>query len=227
MKQDPILEFLAGLQANNSLDWMHAHKAQQQAAAADFEALVQALMGELALEDPAVAGLRPRDLVFRLNRDTRFSADKSPYKAAFRAHLGPAGRLPIPVGYYLHLEPGNSFLGGGLYAAQFPGATARIRQAIAESGQEFLQLVQEPFFAAHFELVGEKLKKVPQGFDPALPQSDYLKYKSWALEYHLPDESLLDRPAFVRQAAEVFLRMRPFNQYLNRALQGYQLPARP
>ena len=227
MKQDGMLEFLAQLAANNSLEWMHAHKKEQQAAAAGFEALVQALAGELALHDAGVAGLKAKDLIFRMNRDTRFSSDKSPYKAAFRAHIGPAGRMPIPVGYYLHLEPGNVFLGGGLYASMFPGATARIREELAENGAEFLQIVQEPFFEKNFELVGEKLKKVPQGFDPALPQSEYLKYKSWALEYHLADEAVADRDAFLRQAADAFLRMRPFNDYLNRAREGYKLPERP
>lgn len=227
MKQNAIMDFLNALRANNSLEWMHAHKDRQRRAAAEFEALVQRLAGELALHDPAVAGLEAKNLIFRLNRDTRFSQDKSPYKAAFRAHIGPAGRAPIPVGYYLHLEPGNLFLGGGLYASMFPGATARIRDALAETGAEFLDIVQEPFFKEHFELVGERLKKVPQGYDAALPQSEYIKYKSWALEYHLPDEAAADTDAFVQQAADAFLRMRPFNEYLNRALDGYKMPERP
>ena len=75
MKQDGMLEFLAQLAANNSLEWMHAHKKEQQAAAAGFEALVQALAGELALHDAGVAGLKAKDLIFRMNRDTRFSSD--------------------------------------------------------------------------------------------------------------------------------------------------------
>jgi len=135
MTDTRILEFLTELDLHNNRDWLLAHKDMQREAAAQFEELVQHMISELSPYDPSIAHLQAKDLTFRLNRDTRFSKDKSPYHAAFRAHIGPAGKLPIPVGYFVHIAPGNLFLGGGLFASCFSDATGRIRNAILEQGE--------------------------------------------------------------------------------------------
>ena len=130
MRENCIMDFLKELERNNDLKWMADHKAFKEQAAAEFEELLQMVMERLAEKDPSVIGLPPKNLIYRLNRDTRFRRDKSPYHAAFRAHISPAGRAPIPGGYYLNLAPGNVFLGGGVHAAPFKDAVTMIRDYI-------------------------------------------------------------------------------------------------
>lgn len=227
LTQNCILDFLTALKENNSREWMLSHKTLYKEAAAQFEQFLQELIDELAHKDSSIAHLNPKDLTFKLNRDTRFSHDKSPYNPSFRAHIAPSGKLPIPVGYYVHLTPGGSFLGGGLFASQFADATLMVRTHIVKNGPAFEEIVTAPAFAENFTLVGERLKNVPRGFDPEFPQSGYLKHKSWAIEYSIADEELSDLSALCKKAAQAFLLMRPFNQYLNEALREFRMPERP
>lgn len=226
MDTGPMMDFLSSLAANNSLDWMHAHKAECKAATRDFETLVGELIIRLAEHDPALLSLRPGDLTFKLNRDTRFSTDKSPYTPAFRAHISPAGKAPVPVGYFLMLTPGHSFLGGGLFASMFTDATAQVRDYIAAHGDELAQ-ISDKLAASGMHVDGEKLKNVPRGYDAAHPQAEYLKYKSWFLEDGVDDAIVRDGARLTDLAVERFLLMEPFNAYLNKALTGWKMPERP
>ena len=112
-----ILNYLTNLNENNNREWYHAHKGEYKEANAQFEALVQELIFQIGKFDSSILHREAKELTFKLVRDTRFSHDKSPYNPAFRAHIGPKGKLPVPVGYYLMIKPGGqSFLGGGLFA---------------------------------------------------------------------------------------------------------------
>ena len=224
---ETILEYLSALENNNNREWYHAHKKEYQAANEVFLEVIQGLIIETGRHDPDILHHNPRDLTFRLTRDTRFSADKSPYNPSFRAHISARGKLPVPVGHFIVIRPGNrSFLGGGLFADMFKEATTMIRDAITENGDEWEEIIKDPVFGKYFEVKGTALKKVPRGYDPAHPQSEYLKYKSWYLEYSLTDEQL---PAddFIQYAAEVYAAMQPFNRFLNRALADFKMPERP
>ena len=106
MNTQMILDYLTQLSANNNREWYHAHKDEYQAANAQFEELIQALMLRIGEFDSSILGHAPKELTFKLVRDTRFSHDKSPYNPAFRAHISSMGKLPIPVGYYLMIKPG-------------------------------------------------------------------------------------------------------------------------
>ena len=205
-----ILDYLTALEANNDRDWYHAHKEERQAANACFEELLQALILRIGEFDPGVLPWPPKELTFKLVRDTRFSKDKSPYNPAFRAHISAKGKLPIPVGYYLMLKPGDrSFLGGGLFADIFPDATRMVRERIAANGPAWEEIIHAPAFAERFTVGGAALKKVPAGFDKDHPQAEHLKHKSWYLEYPVPDALVADGAAFVDQAAELFRLMKP------------------
>lgn len=226
MRENCIMDFLKELERNNDLKWMADHKAFKEQAAAEFEELLQMVMERLAEKDPSVIGLPPKNLIYRLNRDTRFSRDKSPYHAAFRAHISPAGRAPIPGGYYLNLAPGNVFLGGGVHAAPFKDAVTMIRDYICGHGEELETIVSAPDFQNHFTMTGERLKNVPRGYDADFPQSEYLKYKSWDIECRLETEGFCDLEDFCERASELFLLMRPFNDYFNEAVRDFQYPVR-
>lgn len=222
-----ILDFLRELEQNNNLNWMHAHKPDYNEAKACFEQLLQELIDGLAVFDASVVGLNPKDLVFRLNRDTRFSKDKSPYNPSFRAHISSAGRQPIPAGYYISVKPGNCFLGGGVFAACLPGATAMVRDCLAADPAGFERVIVEDDFKANFTVSGEKLKNVPRGYDKAYPLAEYLKHKSWDIEYHLSDGEFCDAANNLPLMLAKFRLMQPFNNYLNMALRDFKLPKRP
>lgn len=222
-----ILNYLSELSNNNNRDWYHLHKAEYKAANEEFEALLQALILEIGKTDKSILHNVPKDLTFKLVRDTRFSNDKSPYNPSFRAHIAAKGKLPVPVGYYLMIRPGNgSFLGGGLFADMFKDATAMVRSYIAENSAEWDKIIGAPDFRKYFTVQGTALKNVPAGYDKEHPQAEYLKYKSWYLEYTVEDKDLLDIEGFLPKMTEIFIAMKPFNDYLNKALADFQMPAR-
>ena len=222
-----MMSYLSDLKANNNREWYHKNKSRLREAEAAFEQLLSRLIFSIGQADSSVLHNNPKDLTFKLVRDTRFSHDKSPYNPAFRAHIGPAGKLPVPCGYYISLSPdGGSFLGGGLFASMFRDATSMVRDCIAEHGEELEAIIKNEAFSAHFEIQGEALKKIPPGYDPNHPQAEFLKHKSWYLEYAIKNDALENEDRFIEQAAQVFLLMKPFNAYLNQALAGFQMPAR-
>ena len=149
-----------------------------------------------------MAALDAKDLAFRINRDTRFSDDKSPYNPTFRAHISPAGRMPVPVGYFVSVTPGGSFAGGGLFAPHFKDATRMVRDRIAADPQAFLDIVEAPGFAERFRFVGMPLKNVPKGYDPQSPAAEYLKCKCWAVEEHFDDAVVADVQRVPERGAE-------------------------
>lgn len=227
MNISAILQYLTDLSENNNREWYHAHKPEYKAANEEFEALVQDLIFRIGEFDPAILHNVPKSLTFKLNRDTRFSHDKSPYNPAFRAHISSMGKLPVPVGYYLMIKPGDkSFLGGGLFADMFKDATTMVRDYISANGAQWEQIIHAPDFKKHFTVQGTSLKNVPAGYDKEHPQAEFLKYKSWYLEYPIKDAELADAGQFLDHAADLFRLMKPFNDYLNKALADFQMPTR-
>jgi len=222
-----ILEYLSDLEQNNNREWYHANKERYKKANAEFEHFLGKLICAISEFDSSVINNSPKDLTFKMVRDTRYSHDKSPYNPKLRAHISSAGKLPVPVGYYLVIAPGNrSFLGGGLFASMFKDATVMVREYIAGNGKKFDAIINDKAFVEHFSVKGEALKKVPKEYNSSSPQSEYLKNKSWYLEYFVPDELVMDTEAFVKRAARVFQFMKPFNDYLNTALKDFKMPTR-
>lgn len=227
MNTELIFKYLSELKENNNREWYHLHKAEYREANAQFEALLQELILALGRTDDRILHNAPKELTFKLVRDTRFSHDKSPYNPAFRAHIGAMVKLPVPVGYYLMLKPGNeSFLGGGLFADMFKDATAMVRDYIAEHPDEWEQIIHADTFTKYFTVQGSALKNVPAGYDKDHPQAEYLKYKSWYLEFPVKDQELLDIETFLPKMIQVFEAMKPFNDYLNLALANFKMPTR-
>ena len=222
-----IFDYLSELSVNNNREWYHANKENFKKANAEFEKLLQTLILEIGKFDSSILHNIPKDLTFKIVRDTRFSHDKSPYNPAFRAHIAAMGKLPVPVGYYLMVKPGNqSFLGGGLFADMFKDATTMVRDYIVKNPDEWNGIIHGAEFGKYFTVQGTALKNVPAGYDKEHPQAEYLKFKSWYLEYPVEDEALLDMEAFLPRMVKVFEAMKPFNDYLNKALAGFKMPQR-
>ena len=227
MNTQLIIDYLSALEKNNNREWYHANKDAFKKANAEFESLLGALILEIGTFDSSILHNQPKDLTFKIVRDTRFSHDKSPYNPAFRAHISSKGKLPIPTGYYIMIKPGDqSFLGGGLFADMFQDAVSMVRNYLSQNPEEWNRIIHEKEFAACFTVKGTALKNVPRGYEKDHPQAQYLKHKSWYLEFPLKDQELLDPQGFLDKAALLFEKMKPFNDYLNRALEGFQMPTR-
>lgn len=222
-----ILEYLSELKQNNNREWYHANKNKYIEANIQFEAFIQMLIFKIGEFDQSILHNIPKSLTFKLVRDTRFSHDKSPYNPAFRAHISSKGKLPIPVGYYIMIKPGNqSFLGGGLFTDIFKDATSMVREYISAHPAEIQDIIYAPDFQSLFSVKGTALKNVPAGYDKENPMAELLKNKSWYLEYPITDDELCSAEAFVDSAANIFRKMKPFNDYLNKALSEFKMPLR-
>lgn len=137
--------------------------------------------------------------------------------------------MPIPVGYFIFMKPNNqTFLGGGLFADMFSEATEIIREALIERESEFLSIIERHQFKKHFRVLGNKLKRMPRGYEEYAdsPIAEYLKYKSMYLEFPVTDQEILTSENFVSDAVEIFILMKEFNQFLNKALRDFKLPER-
>lgn len=222
---EKVLQYLKDLQSNNNRIWFNESKKRRQEATKEFEDFLQLLILKIGEKDESILHNSPKELTFKMVRDTRFSADKTPYNPSMRAHIAAKGKLPIPVGYYLMIKPDSSFLGGGLFADMFQNATKMLRDYIAEHGDELDKIVNDETFKKYFSVKGIALKNVPKEYDAQSPYAKWLKYKCMYLEFPLTDEEIL-KDDFLDRACEIFLAMKPFNDFLNRAMKDFEMPSR-
>src|SRR6476661_5216888 len=182
MLEPQTLRFLSGLKKNNNKLWFDSHRAQYEAARIDFQNFIQLVIEALERRDPTIAGMQARDCLFRLNRDIRFSKDKTPYKTAFGASIKREGKKSIYAGYYFHLEPGKSFVGGGLWMPE-PVLVKNVRQEIDYNWDEFKSIISQKKFKTIYGDVYKgtdvSLSKNPKGYEKDNPALDYLKLKSF------------------------------------------------
>lgn len=219
MNTQNILNFLTDLAQNNTREWMQDNKKVYQQAKKEFEELTNEVIDEVAAFDPNIEGLTPKDCVFRLNRDIRFSKNKSPYKLNFGASITKGGRRSHWAGYYLQIQPnGESFMAGGCY---MPASEhlAKIRQEIDYNADDFRKLLASEDFKKQFgTLVGEQVKTSPKGYKKDNPNIDLLRYKSFTMWHKVTDKQVLGKN-YKKQIVEVFQAMKPINDFLNMAME--------
>lgn len=211
--QSSSLQFLKNLTKNNNREWFNENKTLYQEAQQDVISFVEKLIEEMAGFDEEMGKLEAKKSVFRIYRDTRFSKDKTPYKTNFGAGLG-MGKGNKISGYYLHIEPGKSFLAGGVYKPE-PTVLKTIRQEISAFGDEFKAILEQDEFRNYFRglSVEDKLKKVPQGFEKDDKMAEYLKLKHFIVTHPVSDEQLLSENA-VKEFTKIFKAMKPLNDFL-------------
>lgn len=213
----PVLQFTAGLKQNNNKPWFEVHRPDYTLARTKFEEFVGALIVELSRTEP-LGGLTPGDCIFRINRDLRFSKDKSPYKPYFGAYIAPGGRKSRLLGYYVHLEPGNVMLAGGLYEPE-PRQLTAFREAISRDSREFKHIISEPEFIRYFGGVGgDTLKTIPRGFSADHPDAGLLRLKTVTVIHKVTDADAV-QPGFFDHSLETFRVMKPFLAYLEALVQ--------
>ena len=210
------LEFLNNLANNNNKDWFDKHRPEYIAAKANFESFIQNLIYEIIVFDPIMKGLEAKSCIFRINRDVRFSNDKSPYKTNMGAFMVRGGKQNGDkyAGYYFHIEPGKSMLAGGAYIPPSQWLTA-IREKIDDDPGRFVAIINNPDFKKNFgQLEGEKLKKAPKGFSSEHKHIELLKYKSYLAVKETSDKKVIGDD-YLKYAVSVFKAMKPLNDFLN------------
>lgn len=217
------LVFLRQLRDHNHRDWFSANRSLYEAAKADWEIFVARLIAEISQFDD-LTGLTARDCVFRINRDVRFAKDKSPYKVNFAAAIGRGGRHSQYLDYYLHLEPGNSFLGGGVYAPTGV-ELVKIRQEIHYNLPEIKKIIDEPAFAAYFgEVQGNRLKTTPKGYNRDHPDIEWLRLQQFFFMHAFTDAEVT-APDFLQKVVAGCRILKPLLDFFNYIL--YEEEAAP
>jgi len=209
-----IIDFLTELKENNTKEWFDLNRKRYEILRKAWENWVYALITKVHSIDNALGNIAPKDCVFRIFRDVRFSKDKSPYKTNFGAYICRGGRKSPYAGFYVHLEPGGSFLSGGIYMPEAAVLKA-IRNEIFENTDEFKSIIEQANFKQTFgEVWGNKLTTSPKGFPKDFADIDLLKLKDYVC-MHYPAESKIFTENYDDYAVGIFQKMKVFNEFLN------------
>jgi uncharacterized protein (TIGR02453 family) len=221
MLQVSTLKFLKELKKNNNKPWFDANRKKYEVAKGDYISFVDALIPAIAKFDPSVADLKAKGCIFRINRDIRFSKDKSPYKSNMGAYMNPGGKKVNTPGYYFHCEPGQSFAAGGLYVPE-PEVLAKVRQEIDYNFDEWKKIINSKAFKKYFAKVDgiETLSRPPKGYTDDNPAIEFLKMKSFIVSRPLTDAQLTDKN-LVKEVAKTFEAMKPMIDFLNHAMESF------
>jgi uncharacterized protein (DUF2461 family) len=202
MLQPATLKFLKDLKKNNNKAWFDLHRKSYEEAKNDFAAFIQAVIEKQAKNDPTISSLQAKQCIFRINRDIRFSKDKTPYKTNMGASINRGGRKSIFGGYYFHCQPGDSFVGGGL---------DEFKKIL--SSKKFTNTYGKSLYQGEESVLG----RIPQGFDKDSPAAEYLKMKSYIGLRPLADSELTSKN-LQKKTVDAFEALRPMLEFLNRSL---------
>lgn len=211
---ETTFKFLKQLAKNNSKEWFDINRKTYEASKEEFVNVVKSVIDKCANFDNGLATLEPKKCLFRINRDVRFSKNKSPYKTNMGASINPGGKKDMGAGYYMHIEPGKSFLAGGCYMPQAEMLT-KIRQEIDYNTANFKKILNAKDFKTYFKELSQddKLKTAPKGYPKDHPELNLLQHKHFIVMHPLKDSEVMDKN-FPIYAAKVFKSMLPLNQFL-------------
>ncbi|MCX2494046.1 DUF2461 domain-containing protein [Pedobacter sp. PF22-3] len=218
MLKKETLKFIKDVAENNNREWFATNKEVYEAAKADVLALVSTLIPELAKVDALLsAEADPKKSLLRIYRDVRFSKNKDPYKNNFGIWFSAKSRGGNEPGYYLHIQPGKSFIAGGYWMPE-AAHLKLIRQEIDYNIGDFKEIINEKDFKKNFKLgVDNALKNAPKGYDPADPNIEFLKLKSFEATTKIDDEEFL-KPNLVNKLISSFKTVQPLVAFLRNAI---------
>jgi uncharacterized protein (TIGR02453 family) len=212
-----VLNFLSELKENNNKEWFDQNRNRYEASRKKVLFLTELVIHEIAKFDSEIGIQDPKNCVFRIFRDVRFGLDKTPYKTNMGSFIAKGGRKSTSAGYYLHIEPGGSFVGGGSYCPPADALKA-IRTEIFDHPEDFRQLISNnSFMKVYPHMYDDKLKTAPKGFPKDFQEIDLLKYKSYAFTSNLDDE-VVKSEAYVSKIVVAMKELHPVNRFLNTAL---------
>ncbi|MBS1759013.1 MAG: DUF2461 domain-containing protein [Bacteroidetes bacterium] len=221
MLQIQTINFLKILKIHNNKIWFDKNRRVYENAKTDFETLIQQVIDKHAKKDASLRELTAKDCIFRINRDIRFTKDKTPYKSNFGASINAKGKNAWDsAGYYFHLEPDASFVGGGLYMPP-KEVLYKVRQEVDYNFSVFNKIVTSRKFVSMFGGLDNRsefsLTRLPKGYTPDNPASKYLKLKSFIVSTHISDKELI-KPDLVKTITTAFEALQPLLYFLNETL---------
>lgn len=219
MQLELVLKFLKKLQKNNNKVWFDANRDSYEQAKSEVKELVAVTIKGISKFDPSIASLEPKDCMFRINRDVRFSKDKAPYKTNMGFMIAPGGKKSLKSCYYVHIEPGNCFVAGGIWMPM-PEQLKLIRQEIDYNGEALDKILSSKTFKKYFQGFDQEMKliRMPKEYSEDNPHADYLKLKSFTVTTPLEETVFADNKKLVSSIIQPFSELYTLNQFLNRAL---------
>jgi uncharacterized protein (TIGR02453 family) len=212
------IEFLKHLKKHNSKVWFDENRQHYSAAKDNYLDFVGEVLGRMKKIDDSLINLEPKQCVFRINRDVRFSKNKDPYKTNMGASFSKGGKKVQCAGYYFHLEPGESFIGGGFWMPMAPELN-KIRQEIDYNFEAFSKIVNKKKFKTSFGSLNEseKLTRPPKGYEAENPAIELLKLKSFVVMTAVRDNELTGKE-LANKVIDHFETMMPLVDFLNKAI---------
>lgn len=223
MIQAQTLQFLSALKENNNKPWFDTNRKTYETAKKNFAEVVQELIKGIGRFDRGIeeAQLEVKNCTFRINRDVRFSKNKDPYKTNFGASFSKGGKKAHSAGYYLHIDPTQCFLAGGIWMPE-PDDLKKIRIEIDYNFDEIRTILNAESFKKHFPNGLDReaaTVRPPKGYDDANPAIELIKLKSFTTSSLINANEIL-KPNFTEIVLEGFKAMQPYIAFLNRAIEG-------
>jgi uncharacterized protein (TIGR02453 family) len=216
MLQQSTLDFLKSLKKNNDRDWFEKNRSKYEMAKADHEKFTQELIKELSKINPALRSLAVKDCVFRIYRDVRFSKNKAPYKTNLGWYFVEGGKKSDKAGFYIQVEPGNSFVAGGCWMPPAPILKA-IRQEIDYNLNDFEKILKEKKFKTVYGGLSDmKLKTNPKGYGADNPAIDHLRQTSFIAQTSISDKEFTAK-TIIKKITDSYKAIYPFLKFLNTA----------
>ncbi len=219
MIQKSTLAFLTKIKTNNNRDWFEKNKGLYITAKEDVEKSIDEIINGIRKFDKRIpADLAAKKCVFRIYRDVRFSKDKRPYKNNLGASIGPGGKKDVSPGYYIHVQPGASFVAGGMWMPEAPNLH-KIRQEIDYNLKEFQKITNDKTFKKVFGTLSteDSLVNAPKGYAKDHPAMEVLKLKSFIVVADLKDKDVLSKD-YAKKVIAICKVMQPLNTFLQRAI---------
>lgn len=216
------IKFLKELKKNNNKPWFEKNRKRYEEARADFAGFIQKVIDQHGKKDPSIKNLVAKDCMFRINRDVRFSKDKSPYKSNFGASINKGGKKgENTAGYYFQVQPGRNFAGGGIWMPE-PDELKKVRQEIDYNFTDFKKIMGAKKFKSVYGDLDRSpeflLVRIPKGYEPDNPAADYLKLKSFVAISFFSDADLASKD-LVKKTVAAFEALQPLIEFINKSME--------